>query len=58
MVKDSLVQSRLENFVRQYPNLSIKGGGSVINGESEENSEGGYNGEALRRGVKRGNSDS
>ena len=37
---------------------SIRGGGSVIIWESEENSEGGYNGEALRRGVKRGNSDS
>ena len=54
VVKDGLVQSRLENFVRNYPNLSIRGGGSVIVGES---SEGGNNGSAIRRGVKRVSSD-
>ena len=54
VVKDGLVQSRLEKFVRNYPNLSIRGGGSVIVGES---SEGGNNGSAIRRGVKRVSSD-
>ena len=54
VVKDGLVQSRLENFVRSYPNLSIRGGGSVSNGES---SEGGNIGSAIRRGVKRVSSD-
>ena len=54
VVKDGLVQSRLENFVKNFPNLTIRGGGSVIIGES---SEGGINGSAVRRGVKRVNSD-
>ena len=56
VVKDSLVQSRLENFVKLYPNLSIRGGGFVTNRESAENSEGGCSG-VVQRGVKRGNTD-
>ena len=57
VVKDSLVQSRLESFVKLYPNLSIRGGGFVTNGESGENSEEGVSG-VVRHGVKRGNTDS
>ena len=46
--KDSLVQSRLENFVKLYPNLSIRGG-LVKKCESEDGVSGG-----VGRGVKRG----
>ena len=46
--KDSLVQSRLENFVKLYPNLSIRGG-LVKKCESKDGVSGG-----VRRGVKRG----
>ena len=46
--KDSLVQSRLENFVTLYPNLSIRGG-LVKKCESEDGVSG-----VVGRGVKRG----
>ena len=53
-MKDSLVhlQSRLENFVNLYPNLSIRGG-FVTNGGSAENSKEEDSG-GIPRGVKRG----
>ena len=49
--KNSLVQSRLENFVKFYPNSSIRGC-FVTNGESADNpGEGGSDG--VQRGIKR-----
>ena len=44
MKKDSLVQSRLANFVKLYPNLSIRGG--LVNKDESE--------DGVWRGVKRG----